>query len=161
MTLMSGRRLSVRAKTSAPLFGAALPSPLLLAAARTAIGVAVLARPTVLARGLRVDSGTARRTAWLARLFAGREIALGASTLIALTRGRDTRLWLAANAVTDAMDSAALALAVRHRQVGLLAAAAGIAGAATSTTAHLAACRTTATTAGGPAAQPSQPSTAP
>jgi hypothetical protein len=103
-----------------------LPARQLLLAtgvARLAIGAGLLARPELLARLLGVDSVTARRTAWLARMIGGREVALGVGTLSAGPGGRG---WLVAQMVADGTDAAALGLAARARVVhpalgGLLA----------------------------------------
>ena len=90
----------------------------LFAAGRVAAGAAVLLRPEALARALRVDSGTARRTSWLARMFGIRDLALGAGTLFALTWGRQPLPWLLASAASDAVDATALGSGLRSRQVG-------------------------------------------
>jgi hypothetical protein len=117
--------------------------PRLLALGRTAIGVSLLARPELLVRGLGGDSGTARRTGWLARMFAVREVALGVGTLVALRPGTAdrpaARVWLAASAVTDAVDAGAMVAAVRARQVSVPVALLGAGTATGSVAAHLAA----------------------
>jgi hypothetical protein len=85
-----------------------------LAAVRLVAGAVSLARPAVLARGLGVDSASARRTAFVARMFASREIGLGLGTLYAATRGGPAvRPWLAASILADASDAVALVSAVR------------------------------------------------
>jgi hypothetical protein len=78
-----------------------------LGAARTLVGAAVLARPTLLAKGLGLDAATAERTAWLARMFAGRDLALGAGSL-AGSRGCQV-----AGVASDLSDFAALLVAVK------------------------------------------------
>jgi peptide-methionine (R)-S-oxide reductase len=90
----------------------------LFAAGRVAAGAAVLLRPEALARALRVDTSTARRTSWLARMFGIRDLALGAGTLFALTRGGQPLPWLLASAASDAVDTTALGSGLRSRQVG-------------------------------------------
>jgi hypothetical protein len=75
------------------------------------MGAVVLARPTVLARTLGVDSITAERTAWIARFFAGRDLALGVGS-VAGSRGCQV-----ASCASDACDLAAVLLAVRAKQV--------------------------------------------
>jgi peptide-methionine (R)-S-oxide reductase len=97
----------------------------LFAAGRLAIGAAVLARPEALTRGLRVDSSTARRTAWLARMFGVRDMVLGGGTLFALSRRAAPGPWLVASAMSDATDAAALTAAIRQRQVSAPPAALG------------------------------------
>jgi hypothetical protein len=89
------------------------------ALARTAVGVALLARPQVLPRGLGVDRVTARRMAWVVRLFAARDAALGLGTVYTTLTGRPVRPWLLAQAAVDVVDGAVLAVAVRTRQVSL------------------------------------------
>jgi hypothetical protein len=99
------------------LTGSAVP----LGAARALLGAVVLARPPLLATCLGVDSVTAQRTAWLARLFAGRDLALGAGAA-----GGSRGCQLAACA-SDVSDLLAVVLALRAKQVkpvpGVLAAA--------------------------------------
>jgi hypothetical protein len=75
------------------------------------VGAVVLAQPTLLARTLGVDSITAERTAWIARMFAGRDFALGVGS-VAGSRGCQV-----ASCASDAFDLAAVALAVRSKQV--------------------------------------------
>jgi hypothetical protein len=108
-----------------------------LGAARALVGAVVLARPTVLARTLGVDSITAERTAWIARFFAGRDLALGVGS-VAGSRGCQV-----ASCASDVCDLAAVVLAVRSKHVrpvpGLLgiavaAGAAALGGAAISVT---------------------------
>lgn len=84
---------------------------------RMTAGPVLIARPEALAQRLGVDSITARRTGWLTRLLAGRETALGLGTLHAAITGRPVRPWLAAQAVCDATDAAALLLAAKSRHV--------------------------------------------
>ncbi len=87
----------------------------------------MLAQPTVLARTLGVDSITAERTAWIARFFAGRELALGAGSA-AGNRGCQV-----ASCAADVGDLAALLLAVRSKHIrpvpGLFVAAVAAGGA--------------------------------
>ncbi|HSV67312.1 MAG TPA: hypothetical protein VLJ59_15565 [Mycobacteriales bacterium] len=111
----------------------------LFALARTAIGLTLLARPETLARTLRVDAGTVQRTGWLTRMLAARELALGAGTLFALTRGGPARPWLAACAAVDAVDAGAMATAIRKHQVWVPLALLGAGGATSSVALHLAA----------------------
>ena len=108
------------------------PRPVLLAlgAARLGIGGFVLARPESLARMLGVDSVTARRTAWLARMVAGRELALGAGSVLAAGRPQGRRPWLIGQLMADAGDAVALVLAARARVVHPVLAAAVAASAA-------------------------------
>jgi hypothetical protein len=71
----------------------------------------VLARPTVLARTLGVDSITAERTAWIARLFAGRDVALGVGS------AGGNRGCQVASCASDVCDLAAVLLAVRSGHI--------------------------------------------
>lgn len=102
--------------------------------ARLAIGVLATVRPTTLPRMLGSDTGTARRSAWIVRMFAAREAALGAGAVAALRNGKSARPWLYAQAVADAGDALALVAAVRRGHLGkrgalaALVAAAGVAG---------------------------------
>lgn len=102
---------------------------------RVAAGSVLLANPDTLARLLGVDSVTARRSAWLTRMIAGREAGLGLGALSAARTGRGIRPALLAQAVADTADAAALLTAARSRRVsapralGLAAfAVAGVAG---------------------------------
>lgn len=89
------------------------------AVARVGVGVALLARPQVLPCGLGVDRVTARRMAWVVRLFAARDAALGLGTAYTTLSGRPVRPWLLAQTAVDVVDGAVLAVAVRGRQVSL------------------------------------------
>ena len=111
----------------------------LFAAGRVVAGATILLRPEALARALRVDAGTARRTAWMARMLGIRDLALGAGTLFALTRGGQPEPWLLASAASDAVDATALGGGLRARQVGTLPAALSGGLAAVSVVVHLAA----------------------
>jgi aminoglycoside/choline kinase family phosphotransferase len=98
------------------------------------VGAVVLARPTLLATSLGVDAITAERTAWIARFFAGRDLALGVGA-VAGSRGCQ----LAACA-SDASDFVAVAAAFRAghvRPAPAILAAATAAGAAVAGAAAL------------------------
>jgi hypothetical protein len=88
-----------------------------LGAARTLVGAIVLARPALLASALGIDASAAQRTAWLARMFGGRDVALGVGTL-AGSRG-----CLIAAAAGDALDAVALSAALRNGHVRRIPAA--------------------------------------
>ena len=77
---------------------------------------------------------TARRLAWIGRMFAVRDALLGAGAAHAVVTGQPLRPWLWAQAVADATDAAVLADAARRRQVSAagFAAAAAATGAATA-----------------------------
>lgn len=85
-----------------------------LGAARTLVGAAVLARPTLLAKGLGLDTSTAERTAWLARFFAGRDFALGIGSA-AGSRGCQL-----ASCASDFSDFVAVSVAIRAKHVKVL-----------------------------------------
>jgi hypothetical protein len=108
----------------------------LFAAGRVAVGAAVLARPEVLTRGFRIDSATARRVGWLARMFGVRDMVLGAGTLYALSRDAAPGPWLLASAASDAVDAAALSAAIRQRVVSVPPAALGAGMAVVSIAVH-------------------------
>ena len=85
--------------------------------ARIGFGVLVAVAPALVPRLLGVDRQTAQRIGWLPRLVAGREIALGAGTLLARRKGTDTGYWMAAQAVADGTDGLAILAALRHGHV--------------------------------------------
>ncbi len=93
-----------------------LPSAQAIAAGigvgRVLIGSAFLAAPRVSVRMLGVDTATAKRMTFLARMTAGRDIVLGAGTLNAGT-GRRAVPWLLAGAGADLVDALAIAGAVK------------------------------------------------
>ena len=108
-----------------------------LAAGRILVGTVALAAPTQGARALRLDPATNPQLPYLTRLFGGREIALGAATLLA--RGPAQRQLVAAGVAVDAADAVAAFLAGRDGSVSrptvallaapaVLAAVAGISG---------------------------------
>jgi hypothetical protein len=86
---------------------------------RAGAGLALLARPESLPSALGVDRVTARRVAWVVRLFAARDAALGVGAVHAVLTGRPAGPWLLAQASVDAVDAAVVAVAVRNRQVAL------------------------------------------
>jgi len=108
-----------------------------LAAARILLGTVVLAAPTEGARLLRLDPAANPQLPYMTRLFGGREIALGAATLLA--RGPAQRQLVAAGIAVDAADAVAAFLAGRDGSVSrlttlllaapaVLAAASGVSG---------------------------------
>ncbi len=123
-----------------------LPSVQVVAAAigfgRVAIGTAFLLAPTFSVRMLGVDSATAKRMAFLARMTAARDIALGAGTLHAGT-GRRAVPWLLAGAGADLVDAAAIAAALKSgpargpRAAGTVVGAAAVAAVGTWTALEL------------------------
>ena len=88
---------------------------------RTAIGLAMLAAPSLLPRLLGADRTTARRLDYLTRMVGIREVALGAGTLRAVQVHDDPRPWVAAQAASDAGDGLSVGLALGHARVNRLA----------------------------------------
>lgn len=90
---------------------------------RVAAGAVTFLWPAALTRPLGLDPVTAARIGWVVRLFAARETAIGAGTLLAVRSGGDVRPWLYAAAVGDGGDSAAFVAATRrghlHPAVGV------------------------------------------
>lgn len=82
-----------------------------LAAARIAIGGVAVAAPDLGAKLFRLSPDTNRQLPFMTRLFGGREIALGAATLLASGRDQRTLVWLGVG--VDAIDAAAAVLAAR------------------------------------------------
>jgi hypothetical protein len=109
------------------------PEPEALA---TSIGVgrlvlsgALFAAPTASARVLGVDSASAKRMAFLARMAAVRDMGIGIGTLA--SRGTpQVSLWLAVGAVADAVDAVVVAGATKHGVTRGLAAVGTVVGAA-------------------------------
>ena len=103
------------ARTTLPLPAAAL-SPARLAGAvgagRVLLGVGFLLAPTVSVRVLGVDTGTAKRMRFLARMTAARDIGIGVGTLAA-GPGGDAAPWLLAGALADITDGVVIAAAMR------------------------------------------------
>jgi hypothetical protein len=104
----------------------------LLAAGRIGMGAAFLAFPDGSLRMLGVDRASAARTAWLARMTAARDVALGVGVLGAAVTRRGRVPALVVTALADATDAVVLATAARERRVDRLRGclAAGFGGAA-------------------------------
>ncbi|MBL7490882.1 hypothetical protein I6A60_24130 [Frankia sp. AgB1.9] len=106
----------------------------LFALARCGLGIAALTRPVTALRATGVDRVTAERTAWTARLLGGRDLALGAGLLHALSRRQPTDSWVWAGLIADAVDATVLATATARRDLspaaGTLAALLGAGAAA-------------------------------
>jgi hypothetical protein len=95
----------------------------LIGALRLAIGVAGFARPGALGRFTGLDRVTSERTAFLTRMAAARDVALGVGQLTAAGRRTDassTCLWALAGALADAGDTAALADAAARGRIAPL-----------------------------------------
>ncbi len=115
---LHARRSSVRSSTGAAFLTPSARLVPIIALLRLAAGVLLLVRPEIMARALGVDRVTARRTAWLGTLVAGRELGLGLGALEA-DRHDDGRAasWVAAQAVADAGDAVAFLSAAVRGQV--------------------------------------------
>lgn len=85
-----------------------------LSLARIAIGTAAWASPDLALRGAMLDA-TAPESPYLLRLFAARDIALGALTLFAKPERKPALLRM--GMVVDALDAGAAALAVRAKEL--------------------------------------------
>jgi hypothetical protein len=91
-----------------------------IGAGRIGLGGAFLAAPETSTRLLGLDAVTARRISWLARMTAARDIALGVGTLVSSLSGRDAEIWLLGGAASDAVDSIAIAAAVKAGRLPVL-----------------------------------------
>jgi hypothetical protein len=101
-----------------------------LGATRVAVGIGFLAAPVASTRVLGLDSATAKRITFLARMTAVRDVVLGAGTVASRRHPRALRIFVLAGAVADLGDAAAIAGAVRSRVAGGAPALAMVAGAA-------------------------------
>lgn len=115
------------------------PSPVVaLAAGRIAVGATVFVRPGLLTKTMGADQVTADRSAWVARMFAVRDLALGAGVLWALNASRRGRVagllgvgpdprvrqLLLLGVLCDLGDAVAVSDALRKRHARLLPGAA-------------------------------------
>jgi hypothetical protein len=82
-----------------------------------AIGAFSLAAPVTSVRLLGLDTATAARITWLARMTAVRDTVLGTGTAVSSGRGQGAAGWLLAGSVSDAVDAAVLAAALREGKV--------------------------------------------
>jgi hypothetical protein len=85
-----------------------------LALARTAVGVSMLARPTLIPRVLGVSPEAADQMTWAMRMLGAREIALGVGALVSR---KEPRLWLAGGILSDAVDAFAVGTALTQGRV--------------------------------------------
>jgi hypothetical protein len=88
----------------------------LIGLGRLGIGAAFLADPVSSVRILGVDSASAKRMTFLARMTAGRDIVLGLGA-VAARSPRGKAGWLAAGALADAIDAAVLTAGLRSGQL--------------------------------------------
>jgi hypothetical protein len=105
---------SVRLSTRLP---SARTIGLSVGAGRVAIGAIFLAAPVTSVRLLGLDTATAARITWLARMTAVRDTVLGAGTVVSSGRRKGAAGWLLAGSVSDAVDAAVLAAALRGGKV--------------------------------------------
>src|SRR4051812_43480267 len=84
-----------------------------IAVGRVAVGASLIALPGFARRQWIGDAAADRRTKVMIRAFGVRDLALGAGTLQAIDRGQPARPWVMMSAVSDAVDLAATALALR------------------------------------------------
>ncbi|HEY2300135.1 MAG TPA: hypothetical protein VGH43_20600 [Jatrophihabitans sp.] len=96
---------------------------------RVAIGTTFLLAPRLSVRILGVDTASAKRMTFLARMTAARDIGLGAGTLDAASSTAVVP-WLMAGAAADAVDALALAGAMKRGVVRGVPAAGTVVGAA-------------------------------
>jgi hypothetical protein len=71
---------------------------------RAVMGASLIARPRNLATTLGVDTASAARTDFEARLLGVRDVALGLGAAFAAGTGAPVRTWLLAQALSDAAD---------------------------------------------------------
>jgi hypothetical protein len=121
------------AADSVPSVGRLLPSPqtaaLGIGIGRLVFGGGLLVLPVVANRALGLDTATAKRVSYLARMAAVRDVGLGVGTLQAGPT-RAAVPWLVAGAAADAVDAVAIAGALRAGSARGLAAGAIAVGAA-------------------------------
>jgi hypothetical protein len=89
----------------------------LVGAGRVALGGIFLAAPVTSVRLLGLDTATAARVTWLARMAAGRDVAIGAGTVVSSARGAGAGGWLLAGSFADGVDAVVLAAALREGKV--------------------------------------------
>ena len=112
--------------------------PLAIGAGRLTVGLVFLVKPIESVRFLGVDSATAARLDWLARMTAARDAALGAGTVATALIGRGSSPWLVAGAACDAVDATVIGIAATQKRVATLPAAAVIGAAVAATAVALA-----------------------
>src|SRR5690242_13082435 len=112
------RRLNASALLSSPPGPAsALADPtrigLALGATRVGVGVGFLLAPVTSTRVLGLDSATAKRITFLARMTAVRDLVVGAGTLASRRQPRALRTWVLAGAIADLGDTLVISSAIR------------------------------------------------
>jgi hypothetical protein len=115
---------------SVPVLRDFLPSVALgIGVGRVVLGATFLAAPVLSVRVLGIDTATAKRVTFLARMTAARDIGLGMGTLQAGPSARAVP-WLLAGAAADTADAVVIAAAVRQGSARAVPAAGIVAGAA-------------------------------
>lgn len=97
---------------------------------RMLLGGGFLLAPVASTRILGVDTATAKRVTFLARMMAARDVVIGAGTAAASTNGGRPSMWLLAGAAADATDAVVIAGALKQGRARGPVAAAVVAGAA-------------------------------
>ncbi len=92
----------------------------MIGAGRVIIGGVFMAKPVLSVRVLGVDTATATRLQWLARMTAARDAAIGFGTLARARHPDGVNGWLLAGAACDLVDAIAIADALRRKQVATL-----------------------------------------
>ncbi len=85
-----------------------------IGAARSVIGAVLFAQPVFSVRLLGLDTATAARVTWLARMAAARDAVIGIGTVSSSARRRGQRGWLLAGAAADLADALVLTQALRE-----------------------------------------------
>jgi hypothetical protein len=134
--------------TTTPESGSRSAAALAIGIGRLAVGVVFLANPVLSVRLLGVDSATAARLDWLARMAAARDAAIGLGTVASSRTGRGVNAWLLAGAACDAADAAVLSNALLRKRVATVPAAAVALSALAGTAVALRAVRAPRATAG-------------
>lgn len=118
-----------RASTVLAGFLSRVATPARVAQARTGLGLTMIARPSLMPRGLGVPQAAADSTGWVVQMLGAREVALGLGTWAALRRPdhRAARLWVAAGLLSDAVDALAVARALGRGSVRPMAGSALVA----------------------------------
>jgi hypothetical protein len=83
---------------------------------RVLLGGAFLAAPVASTRALGLDSATAKRVSFLARMMAARDVAIGAGTAAASCGGGRPGGWLLAGAFADAADAVVIVGALKNKR---------------------------------------------
>lgn len=92
-----------------------------LVAGRLVLAGAFLAAPVPALRAVGADTATAQRISWLTRMMAVRDGALAVGAAVAIRTDGDPRPWLLGGAVSDAVDAAVFAGALKQGRLRGLA----------------------------------------